>query len=156
MALDRRQLLLLAGDITALLVFAAIGRGNHGEGESAVGIVSTALPFIIGWITTAPFTGAFGEDARAADPFKAAPAAAKSWVVATPVGLLLRSVQKGYMAPVPFIIVAMVATGVLLVGWRTVLAANTPPPNRRKRQMSDRKGNPLEFLSLLSSLTKRW
>ena len=56
----------------------------------------------------------------------AAVAAAKCWVVATPLGLVLRGISKGYVPPTPFIIVSMVSTGVLLIGWRSALAAATP------------------------------
>ena len=55
----------------------------------------------------------------------AAGAAAKCWIVATPLGLVFRGLSKGYVPPTPFIIVSMVATAVLLVGWRSVLAATT-------------------------------
>ena len=57
----------------------------------------------------------------------AALAAAKTWAIAAPLGLVFRSILKGYPAPVPFIIVTMVVTGALTVGWRSALAALTKP-----------------------------
>ena len=59
-----RSAKLAAGDALAILAFAAIGRGNHGEGMFFGDVLGTALPFLIGWFATAPLTGTFGEDAR--------------------------------------------------------------------------------------------
>ena len=59
-----RSLKLAAGDVLAIMTFAAIGRGNHGEGMFLGDVFGTALPFLIGWFATAPLTGTFGEDAR--------------------------------------------------------------------------------------------
>ena len=44
----RQLALLVSGDAAALLLFAGIGRRNHSEGLQLVGVVSTALPFLIG------------------------------------------------------------------------------------------------------------
>ena len=41
-------MLLVSGDLTALLLFAAIGRANHGESLDAVSVLKTAAPFLIG------------------------------------------------------------------------------------------------------------
>ena len=59
------------------------------------------------------------------------------------------------MAPTPFIVVAMVANGVLLVGWRT-WCAGAGGWGVNGGAGGNKKGNPLEFMSLLMSLTKRW
>lgn len=44
----RRVVLLAAGDLAVLLLFAAIGRANHGEPLTVSSTISTAMPFIIG------------------------------------------------------------------------------------------------------------
>ena len=84
------------------------------------------------------------------------------------VAILLRSVSRGYLPDKSFVIVSFIATAVLLVGWRSALAAATPAPPaegagkvpltpiQRARARKDKKGNPLEFLQLLTSLVKRW
>ena len=41
-------------------------------------------------------------------------------------GLVIRGVSRGAVPPVPFIIVSLVATGVLTVGWRTAFAKFGP------------------------------
>ena len=44
----RKTVLLVSGDLAALLLFAAIGRANHGESLDAVSVLKTAAPFLIG------------------------------------------------------------------------------------------------------------
>lgn len=46
--------------------------------------------------------------------------------VATPLGLVIRGLSRGYVPATPFILVTLAATGVLMVGWRTALAFATP------------------------------
>jgi len=149
----------IAGDAAALLLFATIGRANHHEALSFSGSLETGFPFLMGWFLTAPFTGAFSS--HGGNPRTAAMAAAKSWAIAAPLGIILRSIGKGYIPEKTFVIVSLVATAVLLVGWRTALAAvsseakELSPQDQMKRR-SNKKGNPLEFINLLMSLTKRW
>lgn len=47
----------------------------------------------------------------------------------------------------------MVANGALLVGWRTWFAGRGAGGGGAG---GNKKGNPLEFMNLLMSLTKRW
>ncbi|KAG1676521.1 hypothetical protein FOA52_000064 [Chlamydomonas sp. UWO 241] len=153
--------LLVAGDTAALLLFAAAGRASHGGGE-AVGLdaVVTALPFIVGWFASASLLDGFGEAAQGGDVKAAAGTAAKVWGVGVPLGLVLRGLSKGVVPPTSFIAVTMGVTALLLIGWRTGLAAaSKKAPKDAAAQMAARKdknGNPLEFLQLLFSLTKRW
>jgi hypothetical protein len=163
-----RVALLAGGDALALLLFASIGRANHAEGLTLAGVLSTAAPFLAGWFAAAPALGGYGRAAQGGDAGAAALAAAKAWAVAAPAGLLVRTLSKGYLPDKAFVIVSLAATAVLLVGWRTALAAAAPgapaaaeaaaagqagqaPPRRRNKQ-----GNPLEFVGLLLSLVKRW
>ena len=77
-------------------------------------------------------------------------------------GLLLRTLSRGYLPETPFLIVTMVATAVLLVGWRSALAAATPEaaaprsPREQLQRRKNKQGNPFEFVSLLFGLVKRW
>ena len=43
-----RAITLAAGDVAALLAFAAIGRVNHSEGVFILDVIGTASPYIIG------------------------------------------------------------------------------------------------------------
>ena len=80
-----------------------------------------------GWFATAPFLGGFGADARKKGVPTAAATAAKCWAVGVPLGLVIRGLSRGYVPPTPFIAVSMGVTAVLLVGWRSALAATTKP-----------------------------
>lgn len=152
--------LLLAGDAAMLLLFAAIGRINHAEGMSVAAVIDTALPFIIGWFATGPFTGAYGKEAQGWSAPKAAGAAAKSWAVALPVGHVIRAAGRGYLPPTPFLIASLGTTLVLLVGYRTAVAAVTPEPPPmtpyQKMLAQNKSGGPLDFLRFLQSMTRRW
>jgi len=143
---------LVAGDAFAILLFAAVGRSNHGESLDQVSdVLATAAPFLIGWFATAPFTGAFGDAAIGTKPGEAAVTAAKGWIVGVPAGLLARAVAKGAPPPGPFVAVAFTTLGAALIGWRAWFASSAG-----KKGTGNKKGNPLEFMSLLMSLTKRW
>ena len=114
---DYAQLLspLAAGDAAALLIFAAIGRGNH---DTATGnVLTTAAPFLLSWAALAPPLGAYA-GRRPATLREAATAPVLAWAVAVPCGCALRGVLNDRMPAAPFWIVALVATGVLLEAWR--------------------------------------
>eukprot|EP00195_Chlamydomonas_chlamydogama_P014702 CAMPEP_0202899370 /NCGR_PEP_ID=MMETSP1392-20130828/7622_1 /ASSEMBLY_ACC=CAM_ASM_000868 /TAXON_ID=225041 /ORGANISM="Chlamydomonas chlamydogama, Strain SAG 11-48b" /LENGTH=251 /DNA_ID=CAMNT_0049585535 /DNA_START=22 /DNA_END=777 /DNA_ORIENTATION=- len=155
-----KALLLAGGDAAFILLFAVIGRINHGE-LLDVETLNTALPFWIGWFATAPFLGGFGKEAQGSDVGAAAGAAAKCWAAGIPLGLAIRGLSRGYVPPTPFIVVSLATTLVLLVGWRALLAKNTAPPAKlspvaQAAARKDKQGNPFEFMMLLISLVKRW
>ncbi|KAL3148581.1 hypothetical protein ABBQ38_014012 [Trebouxia sp. C0009 RCD-2024] len=151
-----RRALLLGGDTAVLFLFAAIGRKNHGEGLQLAQTFNTALPFLVGWAAAAGLTGAYSEaNLKDRSLGRAASTAAKAWALAVPVALILRSIQRGYIPDKSFVIVSFLATGVLLIGWRSALAVATQKSGQQQSSQN-RQGNPLEFLHLLASLTKRW
>jgi hypothetical protein len=85
-----------------------------------------SIAICAGWFTAAPFMGGYSKDAQGGNTGRAALSAVKSWVVGAPLGLALRTISKGYMPHVSFVVVSMVMTGILMVGWRSALAAVTP------------------------------
>jgi Protein of unknown function (DUF3054) len=119
--LDRPLLAIL--DLVALLVFAAIGKASHaaGDGTSLVqeasAVALTALPFILSWFATSFVTGVYqtiekdDDDNWLTSSWKQT---AKGWIVAVPLGCVGRGLIKGYVPPVPFVIVTMIATLVIL------------------------------------------
>ncbi|KAK9819097.1 hypothetical protein WJX74_000450 [Apatococcus lobatus] len=145
---------LLAGDVGVLLLFAAIGRSGHGEGLSPPELLSTAWPFITGWCISAGLQGSYSSQPPAS-PAAAAGAAAKVWLAGIPAGIVLRSASKGYVPDKSFVIVTLLATAALLLGWRATFSALGPKTNDGSKK-STKRGNPLEFFQLLSSLTRRW
>eukprot|EP00899_Mesostigma_viride_P026630 jgi/Mesvir1/7151/Mv02511-RA.1 len=151
-----RQLLLAAGDVVALIVFATIGTMSHNSNDNALQV---AMPFILGWFAAAPFVGAFDKDACGSKVVPASFSAAKGWAVGFPLGHVFRAISLGRLPAQPFLVVSGVATFVLLVGWRAALASKSPGDDAGKGPRAppgNKKGNPLEFLQLLGGLTKRW
>lgn len=151
-----RTALLVGGDSLAILLFAWIGRATHVSAAVDIELLKTATPFLAGWFISAAVQGGYKAEVSSSTGAKdAALAAAKIWALGIPLGIAFRSVMKWQAPQVPFVIVSLVSTAALLVGWRAVLF----PAIGRSGQGSgggDRRGNPLEFFELLSSLIRRW
>ena len=84
--------LLALGDLLVFLIFAAIGRNNHGEASGFAAIpqiVLTALPFAAGWFIVAPFVGVYRRE-LADQPKAMGMRTALAWLLSWPVGLLFR------------------------------------------------------------------
>lgn len=103
-------------DALFVLIFAAIGRASHDENPA--GFLLTAWPFLVallvGHLVAALLPG------RPRRPWSVLWGAVV-WVVTVAGGMLVR-VLSGDTADVPFIIVATIVLGVLLVGWRATAA----------------------------------
>ena len=116
MTAPTRRLVAVAAacDVVAVLVFVALGRRSHDEGGNVVaGVLSVAAPFLIalavGWAA-----------ARAWRAPMAWRTALVVWPVTVAVGMLLRRFVFDRGTATSFIVVATIATGVLLLGWRLV------------------------------------
>ena len=124
LAPGRRTLALLAGDIIAFLIFAALGRRSHsaaaGLGE-LIEIAITAAPFILGWLAAAPWLGAFGP-ATAGRPGSMLRVTLASWVAALAVGAVARALFIGRFSPLSFYVVTFLVALLLLGGWRGAFA----------------------------------
>ncbi|NNJ09259.1 DUF3054 domain-containing protein [Chloroflexales bacterium ZM16-3] len=119
-----RMAALVGGDVVALMVFAAIGRGSHGEaaGLGAIGeVAQTAAPFVIGWLVTSPWLGAFNLKATDA-PVKMLRTTALSWCAAVVAGSLLRALFIGRFSPFSFYVVTFIAALLIMSGWRGLFA----------------------------------
>ncbi|KAL2632517.1 hypothetical protein R1flu_003996 [Riccia fluitans] len=152
-----RIYLLAGGDILFLLLFAAIGRMSHGLSGFDWDALRTADPFIAGWLLGSYFIGGYGPEGQGLKGLKVALlAAVKSWAVGIPLSLVIRGFTTGHVPPQPFIIVSLASTFVLQVGWRTAFTALFPNDEKAfQKKKGDRKGNPLEFFELLTSLVRR-
>ncbi|KAH7665014.1 hypothetical protein IHE45_13G004200 [Dioscorea alata] len=115
----------------------------------------TADPFVAGWLLSAYFVGAYGDDAKGVNGLvKAIVAGAKSWAVGIPLGLVIRAATSGHIPPTPFILVTMGSTGVLLIGWRALIC-NFLPKMQSRRSDVYRRGSPFELFELLTSLSEK-
>ena len=112
----RRSVTAAALDLASVLVFVAIGRRNHDEGEGVAGIVETAAPFLIGlaaaWLIV-----------RAWRWPMAILTGVTVWPVTVLIGMLCRSLIFGDGTAASFVVVATVFLGFCLVGWRAVAQA---------------------------------
>ena len=122
--LDRPVLSLI--DAASLVTFAAIGKASHAADGSLdfSAVLVTALPFLLSWFVTAPLLGCYGPGATS-DVRSAVFGTAKGWAVAVPLGCILRGVIKGYVPPVSFVVVTLIATLVILSCGRAAYAALT-------------------------------
>ena len=110
---DRRLVLVaMALDAIAILLFAALGRRSHDEGDGVLDVLETAAPFLValaaGWIVVlvtrlAPTSVVAG---------------VVFWVVTVVGGLVLRRTVWDRGTRPSFIVVAALVLGLLLVGWR--------------------------------------
>lgn len=118
--MTRRATIAAVADIVAIVVFVAIGRRNHHEGEAVDGIVTVAAPFLIalvaGWIVAR----AWARPMQVESGFII-------WPVTVALGMVLRNLVFDRGTALPFIVVATIVTGVFLVGWRMVVARATHP-----------------------------
>lgn len=113
-------------DVVAIVVFVALGRQTHDEGGNAVlGALEVAAPFLIaaaaGWVVARawrtpldPVTGTI------------------IWVSTVVVGMVLRRFVFDRGTATPFVIVASVATMVLLIGWRLAARQVLTVTSRRR------------------------
>jgi peptidoglycan/LPS O-acetylase OafA/YrhL len=116
MPLDSRPALTaLATDVVCVLVFCTIGRRSHAEGLTLAGIADTAWPFLtgaaVGWLLSRGWRR----------PLALLPTGVVVWACAIAVGMLLRKATSQGVAP-SFVVVASLATALLLLGWRVAVA----------------------------------
>jgi hypothetical protein len=111
-----------AADAVLILVFAAVGRDAHQRGDILTGVLLTAWPFLagaaLGWL--------FARAWR--NPLSVRRAGLAVWLGSVAGGMALRAVT-GQTVVLPFVIVALLSLGVLLVGYRLLLAG----ARRRRR-----------------------
>lgn len=109
---------LIIGDTLSFLLFAALGRAEHGLSLAQVWpVLVTAAPFWAGWLLVAPLLGALRPEILNGVG-RAAGRTALAWLVAGPTGLLLRSLMLGRGIVPSFAVVAMTVNLLLLIAWR--------------------------------------
>lgn len=114
--MKRSSALAALADVVGVLVFCLIGRRSHAEGLTVAGVAETAWPFLVGTLVGWLLSRAWRR------PTAVAPTGVVVWLSTVAIGMLLRKATSAGTA-ISFIIVATVATAVLLLGWRVALAA---------------------------------
>jgi peptidoglycan/LPS O-acetylase OafA/YrhL len=98
-------------DVVCVVIFVIVGRRNHDEPTDAAGTLRTTAPFLIALL------GAW-VGAKAWRAPRALSTGVVLWVVTAGVGLGIRRFVFGDGIATPFIIVATLVLGLLLVGTR--------------------------------------
>ena len=98
-------------DAALILLFAAIGRDTHQRGESVLGVLATAWPFLAGaaagWLIARAWRA----------PLGTWPVGVVIWISTVAGGVLLR-LASGHTAAAAFIVVALITLAVFLLGYR--------------------------------------
>ena len=109
----KRLTLAAIADVAVIVVFVAIGREEHDSGSSIVGLLETAVPFLIaltiGWLAT-----------RAWQNPTSVGRGLGIWLVTILAGMNLRHYVFDAGTATAFIVVASAFTLAGLVGWRLV------------------------------------
>lgn len=110
--------ILAALDFASILFFALVGTASHATaGIDFLAVLAVAVPFLISWFVITPFLGLYSDKATS-DKMGAFLNASKGWIVAIPMGCVLRGIIKGYIPPIPFVVVTMIATLIIIGGTR--------------------------------------
>jgi len=118
--LSPRTALLAAGDLSAILLFVAVGEYTHGYNPLVdVGrVAGTYVPFLVGWLLVASAAGLYASD-TAATLGRSLGLTLGSWTLAVVVAQALRATSVFHGdAAVTFAIVSVVIGGALLCCWR--------------------------------------
>ena len=113
---------LLPGDWLTLLLFVFIGQRDHAMSGPGVltSLVTTTLAVALPWTVAAYLLGAlrYTNGLRWQIWFGRA---LNAWLVAAPLGLLLRALLRGQgTIPVPFMLVMLGLGGLFMLGWRAL------------------------------------
>lgn len=116
-------------DVLALLAFVVAGMRSHGEGAVAEHFLRNAVPLVVSWIAFAMVLGTYRRPGFAT--------LWRTWLVAIPIALVVRSVWVGSPTGVDFLTffaVAMAFTALFLLIGRgvTMLVTGRGYPERRR------------------------
>jgi FtsH-binding integral membrane protein len=118
-------------DACCVLVFVAIGRHAHHDGESLAGIWHTAWPFLAGLAI------GFAASRYWRRPLAIRPSGIGAWLGAAGLGMVIR-VLAGQGTAAAFIVVAAAFLALFLIGWRAV--AMLPRHFRFSNNRSEQRG----------------
>ena len=118
----RPRTLALAGDLIIIVAFPFLGAVNHENSVTVESFVRTVVPFAIAWLGVGIVTPALRVSTIRSikRTYRWVP---PSWLAAGVIAIALRVVVFDRAFSLSFSIVAITVFGLLLVGWRLVLAA---------------------------------
>ena len=113
-----------ATDVICVVLFAIIGRSSHAEANTLGGVAHTVWPFLVGWLIGLVLSRSWRDPATLRT-------GAIVWLCTVAGGMVLRLLS-GSTAQWPFIIVATISLGVLLLGWRALFHLVQRSHSRRR------------------------
>jgi hypothetical protein len=114
-------ILLIVGDAAVLLAFSALGRASHSlrGATPLLSVLLTAAPFAVAWAIVAPLAFVFGRGTQALTSLvRWLLHTGLTWVVAGPLGLVLRSLWLERPIVPTFAAVTMATVMAMLLIWR--------------------------------------
>lgn len=109
----RTTVTLAAGaDVLAVLVFAAVGQSSHAEVVDALGVLTTAAPFLLGLLVGWLVVRAWRAPLRL-------PVGVAVWAGVVVVGLGARAAFT-HRLPLTFVLIAAASLALFLIGWRVL------------------------------------
>jgi hypothetical protein len=116
-----RALLFVAGDLLALLAFVYIGQRDHGLVDAANplwGVLWTAAPFVVVWLPVGIWMDIFPRVVPV-NPRSLLIRSLNAWLVAAPLGVILRAFLLGRaVIPTSFLVATLSFGGLFVLGWR--------------------------------------
>jgi hypothetical protein len=116
-------------DVLALLTFVVAGMGSHNEGTVLTYFLRNAVPLVVSWLAFSALLGAYRRPGFAT--------LWRTWLVAVPIALVVRSVWVGSPSGarfLTFLAVGMVFTALFLVigrGLTALITGRGYPSHRR-------------------------
>ncbi len=112
------SIILLIGDVIALLLFVLVGERQHDLSQS--NFLTTALPFIVLWIIAGLLLDAFPQKA-AVNARTIFGAAINTWLIVAPFGIFVRALLlNSAIILVPFFVAATGFSGLFILAWRLI------------------------------------
>src|SRR5574341_202316 len=151
-------LILLVGDLIAVMAFVVVGQRDHNlvnEANPVLGVLVTTVEFVAPWAVAGWLLGAF----RVGDHVGAGLAPAQgdhtgrpyvsflarslnTWLVAAPIGILIRSFALGRaVIPTMFLVAALGFGGLFVLGWRAVFTLGWWWVNRKTPSLKPASGD---------------
>ncbi len=119
------QIILLLGDLAAILLFVFMGQQDHGTTDAnnpILGLLWASFPLLITWIIVAFIARAYPKSANIT-PRTLLIRGLNAWLVAAPLGLLLRAFlfDRGGIPPI-FMLLTLFVGGTFIIIWRVLFA----------------------------------
>lgn len=114
---------LLIGDLVAMLLFVFIGQRDHSvaDPQPVLRLIVTAGEFALPWVIAAFLLGAYPAGALPVTPARFLARSLNAWLVAAPLGALLRSFVNGSGVILsPFLLVTLGLGGAFILAWRLI------------------------------------